>query len=65
MSMWRERWEESGERKNRLERTELEKEGKKEEGMSSPFYSESGTSGCCQVTVGWRLDNVLTDSKTL
>jgi hypothetical protein len=24
----------------------------REEGASSPFYSESGTPGCCQVTVG-------------
>ena len=27
-----------------------------EEAASSPFYSESGTSGCCQVTVGRSLE---------
>jgi hypothetical protein len=29
---------------------------KREEGASSPVYSESGTPGCCQVTVGRSLD---------
>jgi hypothetical protein len=29
-------------------------------GASSPFYSESGTPGCCQVTVGWSLNKMLT-----
>jgi hypothetical protein len=28
----------------------------REEGASSPFYSESGTPGCYQVTVGRSLD---------
>jgi hypothetical protein len=32
----------------------------REEGASSLFYSESGTPGCCQVTVGWSLDKMLT-----
>ena len=27
---------------------------------SSPFYSESGTPGCCQVTVGQSLDKMPT-----
>ena len=31
-----------------------------EEGVSSPFYSWSGLSGCCQVTVRWSLDRMLT-----
>jgi hypothetical protein len=31
-----------------------------EEGTSSPFYSESGTPGCCQVTVWQSLDKMLT-----
>ena len=34
--------------------------GRKEEGASSPFYSEPGTSGCCQVTVEQSLDKMLT-----
>jgi hypothetical protein len=29
-------------------------------GVSSPFYSESGIPGCCQVTVGLSLDKMLT-----
>jgi hypothetical protein len=33
------------------------------EGTSSSFYSESGTPGCCQVTVGWSLDKMLTTKK--
>ena len=32
---------------------------KREEGASSPFYSESGIPGCCQVTVGQSLEAVL------
>ena len=32
----------------------------REEGTSSPFYSGSGLPGCCQVTVGWSLDRMLT-----
>jgi hypothetical protein len=28
--------------------------------VSSPFYSESGTPGCCQVTVGQSLDKMPT-----
>jgi hypothetical protein len=39
-------------------RTEGEQEGKK--GASIPFYSESGTPGCCQVNVGQSLDKMLT-----
>jgi hypothetical protein len=38
------------------------REQEREEGASSPFYSESGTPGCCQVTVGWSLDKMLTPS---
>jgi hypothetical protein len=30
------------------------------EGVKSPFYSESSTPGCCQVTVGESLDKMLT-----
>jgi hypothetical protein len=29
----------------------------REEGASSPFYSGSDLPGCCQVTVGWSLDD--------
>jgi hypothetical protein len=44
----------------RDKRTEPEQEGKREQGVSAPFYSESGTPGCCQVTVGQSLDKMLT-----
>ena len=42
-----------------------EEEGKKaredrEKGASRHFYSESGIPGCCQTTVGWSLDKMLT-----
>ena len=49
------------------ERGELETEKEQERikrarrGASSPFYSESGTPGCCQVTVRWSLEEILTD----
>jgi hypothetical protein len=37
------------------------KEGEEsEEGASIPFYSESGTSGCCQVIMGQSLERMLT-----
>jgi hypothetical protein len=29
-----------------------------EEEASSPFYSESGPCGCCQVFVGWSLEGM-------
>ena len=34
-------------------------EQEREEGVSSPFYSESDTPGHCQVTVGQTLDKML------
>jgi hypothetical protein len=43
-------------------REEIEKRGREqesEEGASSLFYPESGTLGCCQVTVGWSLEEML------
>ena len=50
----------------RVEGVETEERDRKEQedrareqdsgGVSSPFYSESGTPGCCQVTVGRSLD---------
>lgn len=45
------------------EKEGAEKEGaesKREEGANSPFYRESGIPGCCQITVGWNLDKMLT-----
>ena len=43
---------------------EREQEGKSKrergEGTSSPFYSGSGLLDCCQVTVEWSLDRMLT-----
>jgi hypothetical protein len=45
-----------------MEREERARSRRQErmEGASSPFYSESGTPGCCQVTVGWSLDKMPT-----
>ena len=51
MSTWRERGEERGSKRAR------EREGRR---ASSPFYSGSGLPGCCQVTVRWSLDRMLT-----
>ena len=48
-------WGERGKGKARAR-----EEQEKEEGASSPLYSESGTPGCCQVTVGWSLKGMLT-----
>jgi hypothetical protein len=45
-----------GERGEGTEREQEGKEQERDEGASSPFHSESGTPGCCQVTVGWSLD---------
>ena len=53
MSTWRETGEGNGEREGKEQKQEQESE---EEGASSPFYSESGTPGYCQVTVGQSLD---------
>ena len=44
-----------GERRGREGRGE-----ESEERAHSPFYSESGIPGCCQVTVGWNLEGMLT-----
>lgn len=45
-----------GRKGRREERTELELEGKREEGVYIPLYSGSGIPGYCQVTVGRSLD---------
>jgi len=53
VSMWRERGEGSGERGGKRVRGKSKKrEQERKEGASSSFYHESGTPGCCQVTVG-------------
>jgi hypothetical protein len=49
MSRWRGEGQEDRARARRQER---------KEGASSPFYSGSGTPGCCQVTVGQSLDKM-------
>jgi hypothetical protein len=59
MGMWRE-GEGNGERGSRNKRQSRSKRARERGGASSPFYSESGTPGCCQVTVGWSLDKILT-----
>ena len=41
-------------------RVEDQEKQESEEGASSPFYNESGIPGCCQVTVGQSLDEMLT-----
>ena len=48
MNMWK--GEGNGERRDRGKRGR-DQESKREEGASSPFYSESCIPGCCQVTV--------------
>ena len=53
MSTWRERVQRNAELSGAGTQ-----EQEREEGASSPFYSESGTSGCCQVTVGQSLEEM-------
>jgi hypothetical protein len=51
-----------GEREQESQRPEREAKGQeREEGISSHLYSGRGLPGCCQVTVGWSLDRMLTD----
>ena len=45
-----------------MRRQSVSRKARERGGASSPFYSESGTPGCCQVTVGRSLDKMLTDS---
>jgi hypothetical protein len=59
----REREEKNGERGEQEQESRArarKQESKREEGASSPFYSESGTPGCFQVTVGRSLDKMPT-----
>ena len=61
MSMWRGKGEGKGKRTGRRrEEPKRVREQESEEGASSPFYSESGLPACCQVTVWWNLDRMLT-----
>jgi hypothetical protein len=73
MTTWREggrEWEESGEgngergeargSKRARGKKARRQERERQEGASSPFYSGSGLPGCCQVTVEWSLDRILT-----
>ena len=46
--------------RGKMEGRARRQESRRAEGASSPFYSESGIPGCCQVTVGWSLDKMLT-----
>jgi hypothetical protein len=56
MSTWRE-GEGDGEREGRGKGSKRRERGGGEgRGASSLFYSESGTPGCCQATVGQSLD---------
>jgi len=54
LSMWREK----GERRSGTRRQRESKKARETGEVSSPFYSESGTPGCCQVTVGQSLDKI-------
>jgi hypothetical protein len=47
MSTWREGEENGGEREIKDKRRDQEQKGKREEAASIPFYTESGTPGCC------------------
>jgi hypothetical protein len=67
MSTWRERGRGMGREGGNGERGGGGQEDRararrqeREEVASSPFYSESGTPGCCQVTVKRSLDEMLT-----
>jgi hypothetical protein len=64
MRTWGEMGEGNGETGRRSKRTEQEQEGNRAEERgkvaNSPFYSQSGTPSCCQVTVGYSLDKMLT-----
>jgi hypothetical protein len=52
--------ERNGERRDRGgSKRAREQEGKREEEACSYFYSESGTPGCCQETVGQSLEDML------
>ena len=67
MGMWRVRGERNGERRDRKKERIREQESKRkrvsEEGASISFYSESGTPGYCQVTVGQSLDKMPTEAR--
>jgi hypothetical protein len=52
--------EREGEEESKSKEEVREQENK--EGASSPFYSGSGPPSCCQVTVGWSLDRMLTQT---
>ena len=59
MVMWRTwGWDRGEGTENKKGRAREEQE--REEGASSSFYSGSGLPGCCQATVGWSLDRMLT-----
>jgi hypothetical protein len=49
----------------RKQEQEGERGRERTEGVSSPFYSDSGIPGCSQVTVGWSLDKMLTPLKSI
>jgi hypothetical protein len=51
-----ERWEQEQEQ---VERARARRQDN-EEGASSPFYRETGTLGCCQVSVWWSLNKMPT-----
>jgi hypothetical protein len=54
--MWKERGEGNGERGGRGLKDRARARRQEVEGVNSPFYSESGIPGHCQVTVGRGLD---------
>jgi hypothetical protein len=60
MSRWRERGMERLGEQEQEDRARAREE-KSDKQTSGPIYSESGTPGCCQVTVGWSLDKIQTD----
>jgi hypothetical protein len=62
MNTWRKSGEGNGERGRERARGQRERaKGKREKrGRAAPFYGESGIPTCCQLTVGWSLDKMLT-----
>jgi hypothetical protein len=67
LSTRREIWEQNGMRRERgggkgQRGSRKARATEKGGGANSPFYSESGITGCCQVIVGWSLNKMLTNT---
>jgi hypothetical protein len=62
---WREKGEGNGDKEQEQERKRKEQESKRvRRGQAAPFIVKSGTTSCCQVTVGQSLDNIPTMTRS-